>query len=146
MTRTIHADAHIENTPEAVIAYIADVRNRPLFISMLKSVSDIQGDPAGVGTTWKWTWSALGLEFEGTARSLEHEPGRRYAFQSEGGIESRWTYRAEPEQNGTRLTVDLEYEVPERALPILPTESILNSMRQSEIDRAVQNLKTILDR
>jgi carbon monoxide dehydrogenase subunit G len=146
MNRTLHADAHIDNSPEAVIEYIADVRNRPLFLPMLKSVSDIQGDPAAAGTTWKWTWAVLGMEFEGRARCLEHEPGHRYSFQSEGGIESRWTYQAEAEGSGAKLTVDLEYTVPERAIPLLPIDSAAEAMRKAEIDRAVQNLKTILDR
>ena len=50
MSRTIDATAHIDNKPEAVIGYIADVRNRPLYLPSLKSVTDIKEAPGG--TTW----------------------------------------------------------------------------------------------
>jgi hypothetical protein len=144
-TRTIHAEAHVNNRPEAVLEYIADVRHRPLYIDMLQSVSDIQGDPAAAGTTWRWTWGALGLQFEGTARCLEHQPGRLYRFQSEGGIRSTWTYTAAPENGGTHLALDLEYEPPPSLLAVLPVGPALDSLRQNEIDKAVRNLKQILD-
>jgi uncharacterized membrane protein len=145
-TQRLQVTAHVENSPEAVIGYIADVRHRPLYLSMLKSVSDIEGDPSAVGTTWKWTWVALGMEFEGIGRCLRHEPGRLYALQSEGGLESTWTYRAEPEGEGTRLTLDVEYQIPEKALGIVPTGAAAEALRKTEADRAVKNLKTILDR
>ena len=61
-TRTYSTSGHIDNTPEAVIAYVADPRKRPLFFPSLKSVSDIKGEPTAVGTTWKWTFSALGFD------------------------------------------------------------------------------------
>jgi carbon monoxide dehydrogenase subunit G len=143
MSQNIDVTAYIANTPEAVIAYIAEVRNRPLYLPSLKSVSDIKEGPGG--TTWKWTFVALGMEFEGTGRVVKHEPGRLYAFTTEGGIASTWTYRAEPEGQGTRLTIHVDYDIPERARPRLPSEALAESMRKSEAERVVQNLKLILD-
>jgi hypothetical protein len=145
-TRTVQLTGHIENTPEAVTAYIADVRNRPLYLPSLKAVSDIQGDPAAAGTTWTWTWVAPGFEFEGIARCLAYEPGRLYSFKSEGGIESTWTYRVKPEGDGTRLDLEVDYTLPERALPRITSESVVAGLEKSEAERAIQNLKTILDR
>jgi hypothetical protein len=144
-TRALHFTAQIQNSPKAVMSYIADVRHRPLFLPSLKSVFDIQGDPVAVGTTWKWKWVALGIEFEGVGRCISYEPGRQYALRTEGGITSSWTYRAEAEGGGTRLTLDLEYEIPEKALGRLPTDAILDAVRKSEADHAIHNLKLILD-
>ena len=87
-----------------------------------------------------------GLEFEGAARCVAYEPGRLYSFKSEGGIESTWTYRAEPDGDGTRLSLHMEYTMPERALVRMTSESLIESMERSEGDRAIQNLKVILDR
>lgn len=145
-TRNFEVSIRIENTAEAVIGYIADVRNRPLYLASLKSVSDIKGDPSAVGTTWKWTWVALGMEFEGIGRCLEHDPGRYYSFKTEGGIASKWSYRAEPEAEGTKLTLQVEYEIPDKVLPRLRSDSMAEAMRKSEADRVTQNLKVILDR
>ena len=144
--RTIERRLQLDNTPEAVMAYIADVRNRPMYIPHLDSVSEIEGDPSAAGTRWKWIFSVLGLSFEGEAHCAESVPGQRDVTVTEGGIRSTWTYDAAPAGDGTDLTVRLEYEVPARALPILPVDSVVESLRNAEADRLVSNLQEILNR
>jgi carbon monoxide dehydrogenase subunit G len=135
----VQTSVKIENTPQAVMDYIANVSNRPLYLPSLKSVEDIKG--SGKGTTWKWTWGILGVEFQGTARCLDYQPGKSYSFHTEGGLESIWTYQAAAEGNGTRLTIEMEYSVP---------QSILSQLRadphKAEVEQVIQNLKTILDK
>jgi polyketide cyclase/dehydrase/lipid transport protein len=145
-TKALQFDAYIENAPETVMAYIADVRNRPFFLPSLKSVSDLSGDTLVPGSTWRWRWVALGIEFEGMGHCLAYEPGREYAFRTEGGIGSTWTYRATAERTGTRLRVDIQYEAPPAVLGRLPSEAILEPLRRSEASTAIHNLKSILDR
>ncbi len=145
-TRQFEVAATIDNTPEAVVDYIADVRNRPLFLSSLKSVDQIQGEPDAEGTSWSWKWVSLGMEFQGTARCTKKEPGRLYAFESEGGIKSSWTYTASKSNGGTEILLQVQFEVPERVLPHLPTDEVLGRLRRTEAEHAIQNLKTILDR
>ena len=144
--RHLELSTHLENTPEAVMSYIADVRNRPLYLPSLKSVTDIKEASGGAGTTWKWTWATLGMEFQGVGRCLKYEPGKIYSFKTEGGIDSTWTYSAEKDGNGAKLKVEVDYDIPERAKGRLPSDSITDAMRKSEADHAIQNLKVILDR
>ena len=145
-TRKFQAVMRINNTPEEVIDYVSDVRNRPFFISPLKSVEVLAGDPTGSDAKWHWAWSALGMMFEGTAHCTAKEPGRRYSFETEGGIRSEWTYSAEPKGQETELTVQVQFEMPEGALSTLPTDEVLSRLRQTEVDNSTQNLKIILDR
>jgi carbon monoxide dehydrogenase subunit G len=142
----IEVNARIENTPEAVIGYIADPRNRPFYLSSLKSVADVKETAGGTGSTWKWTWVALGMEWQGVGRCTKYEPGKVYAFKTEGGIESTWTYSAAKDGDATKLSVLVDYDVPEKARPRLPSEAIGEAMKKTEADRAIQNLKVILDR
>jgi len=136
----VQTSTHVENTPEAVMAYIADVKNRPLYLPSLKAVSDVKGGP-GAGATWKWTWVMFGAELQGAGRCLDYQPGKLYSFRTEGGITSTWTYRAAPEGKGTKLTIEVEYTVPERVLPRLRTDP-----HKAEVEHVLQNLKTILDK
>ena len=103
----VKASGVIANTPDAVLGYIADVRNRTFFLPSLKAVSNVKGEPASANTTWTWTWVLMGMEFLGTGRSLRYEPGKMYSFKTEGGIESTWTYTVAPEGKGTRLTIQV---------------------------------------
>lgn len=139
-TQKVHADAHINNSPQAVTDYIADVRNRPLYLPSLKAVGDIKGGP-GAGTTWKWTWVMFGLEFQGTGRCLDYQPGKQCSFRTEGGLESTWTYRAAAEGDGTHLTIAVEYTVPQSLLARLRPDP-----HKAEAEQVVQNLKMILDK
>ena len=136
----------IRNTPSAVIAYVADPRHRPLFFPSLKSISDIQGEPTAVGTSWKWTFATLGMEFTGKGSCTSHEPGKSYGFKTEGGIETAFTYRAAADGDGTLLTISMEYKIPESAKSKLPSEERGQKMRQAEAEQVLQNLQTILDR
>jgi carbon monoxide dehydrogenase subunit G len=140
----VKASSVIDNTPEAVIGYIADARNRTFFLPSLKALSNIKGESASATTTWTWTWVLLGMEFVGTGRSVAYEPGKRYAFKTEGGIESTWTYTVAPEGKGSRLTVQVEYRPPAGVLGRLRGDS--QTRHQAEADQVLQNLKAILDR
>jgi uncharacterized membrane protein len=145
-TKTFEISQQIGASPQEVIDYVADPRNRPAYFPHLKSIKDVQGDPKSAGTSWKWTFSALGLDFEGRGRCLMHEPGKLYSFTTEGGIKSTFTYEATPADKGTNLKVRLEYDVPERAISVLPTEEVVIKMRQTEAEKVLQNLKTILEK
>jgi carbon monoxide dehydrogenase subunit G len=144
-TKTFEIRQQIDASPQEVIDYVSDPRNRPAYFPHLKAISDVQGDPKSAGASWKWTFSAMGLDFEGRGRCLKHEPGKLYSFTTQGGIKSTFTYEATAAGQGTNLTVRLEYEVPERAISVLPVEDIAMKMRQSEAEKVLQNLKTILE-
>jgi Polyketide cyclase / dehydrase and lipid transport len=139
----VDASTTIANKPEAIMSYIAEVRNRPLYLAPLKAVTDIKGE--GAGASWKWVWVTLGMEFQGTGRSLKYEPGKLYSFKTEGGIASTWTYTAAAEGKGTRLNIRVEYEVPERAQARGSEANAADAMKKGEAERALQNLKIILD-
>jgi uncharacterized membrane protein len=142
----VGVSVEIDNSPQAVIQYVADCRNRPLFLGPLKSIRDIQGDPSAAGTRWTWTWVSLGMEFEGTGQCLQHEPGKLYSFKTEGGITSTWTYRATPKGKGTSLNIDVDYEVPAGVAGKLPADDVAEQLKKSEASRVAENLRLILAR
>jgi hypothetical protein len=51
-----------------------------------------------------------------------------------------------PDGQPTKLTIHVDYAVPDRARPILLPESVGESMKKTEADQVMQNLKIILDR
>jgi carbon monoxide dehydrogenase subunit G len=142
--QNIQATASINSSPEAVISFVADIRNRLKYLQSLKSISDIQGEPGEVGSSWRWTWDLLGQEFKGTGRCVEYEAGRRYSFVTEGGIASQFTYQAEPQGEGTNLTIDVEFDVPEALAGQEGLDDLLANAKQRG-QEAVQSLKAMLE-
>ncbi len=137
---------HLNAPPDKVLGFIADVRNRTRYIPSLKALTDVKGGPAAVGTTWKWKFAILGQEFDGTARTVRYEPGKEYAFQTEGGLRSAWTYRVEPDASGTKLTVEVEYDVPDHLVAKLPSPQVLETLKKSEGELVMNNLRAILEK
>ena len=144
-TQNVQVTVSISNTPEAVIAFVSDIRNRAKYLQSLKSVSDIQGEPGEVGATWRWIWDLLDHEFEGTGRCTDFQAGRRYAFVTEGGIASQFSYQAEPQGEGTNLTIDVDFEVPAALLAGQEGLDGLLAIAKQRGQEAVQGLKQMLE-
>jgi len=134
----------ISSDPGRIIDYIAEVNNHPAFLGPLKSVSKLSGDPHKPGTSWDWTFMMAGVEFTGRAETVAFEPGKRYSFKTTAGIQSTFTYSAEPGTNGTKVTIDVTYEVPKTLIAKMQT-SVVEKLNDAEGARAVENLKAILD-
>ncbi len=147
MTTQIHdVTTHVNAAPDKVLGFIGDVRNRTRYLPSLKALTDIKGEPAGgVGTTWKWKFAVLGREFEGTGKCLKYEAGKLYSFQTQGGLESTWTYTAAPDGKGTKLSVHVEFKVPDNLAGSLPSPQVLETLKKSEGDLVINNLKAILE-
>ena len=141
--QTVKASGVIDNRPDKVLGYIADVRNRTFFLPSLKAISKVQGEPASASTTWTWTWVLMGMEFVGTGKSLAYQAGKMYSFKTEGGIESTWTYTVAPEGKGTRLNIQVEFQAPKGILGRLRGDP--QARHQAEADQVLQNLKAILE-
>lgn len=130
--------------PEVVMEYIADVRNHPAFIGPLKSVDDVEGDPREPGTSWTWKFVMAGVELVGDAETVSYEPARGFSYRTTSGALSTFVYRAAPDGAGTRVTLEVEYELPRTVLGRME-RSVLENLNDSDAQRAVENLKVILD-
>lgn len=135
---------HVKAKPERVIEYIADVRNHPAFIPPLKSVANVAGDPKRRGTNWDWTFSMAGVQVAGKAETVDYVAGKRFGFRT-SGIDSTFTYQAEPEGEGSKLTVKVSYDVPKSVLAKVADRAAVARMNEKDADQAAKNLQTILD-
>ena len=105
--------AVINGKADQIMNYIADVKNHPAFIGPLKSVANINGDSKTPGTSWDWTFVMAGVEFSGRAETVSYEGGKKFSFKTTTGVQSTFTYSAEPQGNGVKVTVDVTYDVPQ---------------------------------
>jgi uncharacterized membrane protein len=134
----------VKAPPDAVMEYIADVRNHPAFIGPLKSVDDVEGDPRQPGTSWTWKFVMGGVELVGDAETLSYEPARTFSYRTTSGALSTFVYRAAPDGDGTRISLEVEYELPQTVLRRME-RAVLEKLNDSDAQRAIENLKAILD-
>lgn len=136
--------AVISNKPDQIMNYIADVKNHPAFIGPLKSIANLNGDPKKAGTSWDWTFVMAGVEFSGRAETVSYEAGKKFSYKTTTGVQSTFTYTAEPQGNGVKVTVDVTYDVPQALLSKMQA-AVVEKLNDAEGSRAVENLKAILD-
>jgi uncharacterized membrane protein len=134
----------VQASPDDVIEYIADVRNHPAFIGPLKAVDNVQGDPREPGTSWNWTFIMGGVELVGDAETVAYEPARRFSYRTTSGALSTFVYSAQRDGAGTRVSLEVDYELPHTALGRMEA-AVLEKLNDSDAQRAVDNLKVILD-
>jgi uncharacterized membrane protein len=136
--------AVITGNADQIMNYIADVKNHPAFIGPLKSIANVKGDPKQSGTSWDWTFVMAGVEFSGKAETVSYESGKKFSYKTTTGIQSTFTYSAEPSGGGVKLTIDVTYDVPQDLLGKMQA-SVVEKLNEAEGSRAVENLKAILD-
>jgi len=135
----------VNSKPESVIEYLSDVNNHPAFIEPLKDISDIKGDPKQAGCKWNWEFMMAGIEFKGESETVEYDPKRIFSYKTNTGIISLFKYTVEPEGEGSRLTIDVEYNVPESALAKIADKTVIARNNEDAADKAADNIKSILE-
>jgi carbon monoxide dehydrogenase subunit G len=131
--------------PSKIMGYVSDVKNHTAFIPPLKSVENVDGNERTPGASWEWTFDMGGVELKGKAETLEYKEGELFRYKTQGGIESTFTYRVSPEGQGTKLSIEVDYEVPQSVLGKIADKSIVEKMNTAQADAAANNIKSILE-
>lgn len=134
----------VKCTPASLMDYIVDVTNHPAFIGPLKSVTNIKGDVKKPGTSWDWVYNIAGVELAGKAETVRFVPAKEFVYKTTTGAKSTFTYRAEPAGAKTKLSLNVEYEVPQNALGKMKA-SMFEKLNEAEGKRVVENLKALLE-
>lgn len=132
------------NAPvEKVFDYIDQPTNLPEIWPSLMEIKDVQTLPNG-GHTDRWVYKMAGMRFEGTTEGIEHVTNQRIVSKTKGGVKSTQTWVFQPEAGGTKVTFEVEYNIP---IPVLGklAEAIIVKMNDREGDSILANLKTRME-
>ena len=142
VTYTVEISAPVDR----VYSFIAD---RPeaatSFIPGLNRISNVSQPKAEVGQTWEYEFNWFGLVISGQTRCTRLDRPRSYQFQTITGNYSTWTYRFEPNDATTRVTLEVEYDVPQNMLARYASQGTLEKMNQERAAEALSNLKGLLE-
>ena len=142
VTESIEIDAPVESA----FAFVADEPARATaFLPGLNRIENVTPAEAGPGQTWDYEFNWFGLVISGQSRCTALDRPSRFQFETLSGTRSTWTYRFEPSGHGTRVTLDVEYEVPDNQLARYATAGVLHKMNQERGIEALKNLKGLLE-
>lgn len=136
----------IAAAPEAAFAFVADAPGRATtFIAGLNRINNISTEQPGVGQSWDYEFNWFGLVVTGKSQCTAYEKPSRFQFETVTGNPSTWTYRFEPSGGGTRVTLDVEYELPQRQLARFAAAGVLEQMNRNRVREIVDNLKALIE-
>jgi carbon monoxide dehydrogenase subunit G len=142
VTQTVDISAPVDR----VYSFIADrPEGAPSFIPGLNRISNVSPTKADVGQTWEYEFNWFGLVISGQTRCTALDRPRSYQFQTMTGNRSTWSYRFEPKDATTRVTLDVEYDVPQNMLARYASQGTLEKMNQERAAEALSTLKGLLE-
>lgn len=131
---------------EKCFNFIADPDKAAIFVSSLHSVTPVSTEPKGVGNTWNWEYDMFGVPIKGSSECIEYDKPSKYVWKSTQGAQTTWTYTFTPANGGTKISLTVEYEVPESVLGgVIHDKIMVEKLNEHEADNAFANLKAILE-
>jgi len=130
---------------EKVFEFITDPRRAPTFVPGLNRISNVSSPEPKVGRTWEFEFNWHGLILAGKTECKQYRSPSFYQFQTLTGAQSIWTYRCEPRDGRTQLTLEAEFELPQGLLSRFATRSVLEKMNQNRAHETLMNVKALLE-
>lgn len=139
ITKSITINASVEK----VFAFMNQPTNLPEIWPSMVEIKNVQPSPVG-GYNWGWVYKMAGMRFDGASDTTEYITNQRVVTKSTKGIESRFVWMYEFKDNGTKLTVEVEYTVP---IPLLGklAEAFIMKQNEHEADAMLANLKSRME-
>ena len=107
----IERDSHIDRKPDEVFALLSDPSRYTSFFSGVTLWEPRSEKATGIGARWRVLMKVGSIEAGGTISVSTWEDDRLIAWSSERGIRQKGRWTLDPEGDGTRLTLLMEYEL-----------------------------------
>jgi len=131
---------------DRVYSFVADrPEGATSFIPGLNRISNVSPLKADIGQTWEYEFNWFGLVISGQTRCTKLDRPRSYQFQTVTGNRSTWTYRFEPKDAKTRVSLEVEYDIPQNMLARYASQGTLEKMNQERAAEALSTLKGLLE-
>ena len=129
------------NAPvEKVFSYLQDnpINLLEIWPNMVE-IEDVQQLPKG-GTSFRWAYKMAGIRFKGTSEDIEYIANQRVVSKTKGGIETTYTWKFQPKDGGTEMSVEVDWAIP---LPVLGklAEALIVKQQEREFAVVLANLK-----
>ena len=143
---TVTHNVDITAPVDRVYSFVADrPEGATSFIPGLNRISNVSPLKADIGQTWEYEFNWFGLVISGQTRCTKLDRPRSYQFQTVTGNRSTWTYRFEPKDAKTRVSLEVEYDIPQNMLARYASQGTLEKMNQERAAEALSTLKGLLE-
>jgi carbon monoxide dehydrogenase subunit G len=137
----------VEASPEKVFAFILDKEKMNEASKGFSEFEYTSKGPIGVGSTMHYVAAGGGSTAEWDVEVTEFVKNKKLATRTVGAGKFKGTasYTLEPTAKGTKMTYDMEYEVPYSLLGKLVDKLKVHKDMEKGISNAAENMKKALE-
>ncbi len=128
-----------------VFDFVTSPENWTKYVTSLINVSDVSSKQVGSGTTFKWEYRMLGMNFRGKGFVVENVKNKKFGLKMEGGFPIVESYTFTPVEKGTELLFEIEYEVPGKLMGSIANKVVLEKLNKKEAANVLGKVKTLCE-
>jgi len=138
---TVRDSIHIDAPPKEVFAFLDEPERQPSFTPSLTASTLIERLDNG-GSRARYTFSMLGMNFQGEVRATDYTPPNRIVWAMSGDLKGTIRWYVDAEGAGTRFTYAATYEAPGPSILRPVATPVLRWINQREIATLLANVRT----
>ena len=143
----IRREIEIGRPPEDVFTVLTDLDRLPDWATIVADTREVSDTPLRVGCTFRQRLRVLGQELETSWRVTEFDAPRLVAYEATGPAGSRMDMRqtVQPVPGGSRLTLEVDYDLPGGAVGEALDHLVVHSQNEGEAERSLEQLRGLLE-
>jgi carbon monoxide dehydrogenase subunit G len=142
--QTVRESTSVQAPPDRIFKLLAEPERAVMFVPGLNRIQNVSANRE-LGCSWDFEFNWLGWIVSGRSECTRYERPTTYQFKTLTGNRSTWTYNCEADGVTTKLTLEVEYEVPKNQLARFASEGVLKRMNENTAREIVGNLKALVE-
>lgn len=128
-----------------VFDFVTDPSNWTKYVSSLIDVKDISSPTVESGTTFRWTYRMLGMNFHGKGIVTENIKNKIFGMKMEGNFPIIETYIFNKTEEGTELSVEIQYEMPNKIMGVVSKSGLMEKLNKKEAENVLSKIKLLCE-
>ncbi len=143
----IERSIEINRSPEQIFDVLTDLNRLPDWATIVVQTHDVPEQAIGNGATFRQTIRVAGRNLEIDWRVAELERPRHVAYEATevGGGQLAMRQTVVPADSGSRVELELDYELPGGWLGAAVDRAYLERRNEREVEHSLHNLKDLLE-
>ncbi len=141
ITRKINIKAPVSK----VFEFMTNHENWTKYVTSLINVKDLSSQVVEKGTTFRWTYRMLGINFHGKGYVTEYIKNKKFGLKMEGSFPITETYTFNKTDEGTELVIEINYEPPGKIMGLIKEKGLLDKINKKEAENVLNKIKLLCE-
>jgi len=128
-----------------VFSFVTSPENWTKYVTSLVDVKDVSSPKVETGTTFRWTYRMLGMNFHGKGQVTENIKNKKFGMKMEGSFPITETYNFSSDDKGTELSVEVEYEMPGKIMSVVANKGLVEKINKKEAENVLDKIKLLCE-